>query len=97
MTNINDDLIPAFVATIYLAGTIVPLHSMLSPKEILNILEKTKPPVMFCDADSYSILRGILKSITWNMDVFTFGEQRIEHLEPFKNLLIETDEESNFR
>lgn len=95
MTTINDDLIPAFVATIYLACPIVPLHSLLSQRDIRNILEKTKPLVLFCDANSYNGIKEILKKLTWNVKVFIFGE-RIDGLEPFENLLVETGEESNF-
>lgn len=95
MSSINDDLIPAFVATIYLACPIVPLHSLLSQRDVLNILEKTKPSALFCDVDSYNGIKEILENITWNMEVFIFGEQT-DGLEPFKNLLIETGDESSF-
>lgn len=95
MTNINDDLIPAYLATIYLACPIVPLHSMLSSKDIHNILEKTKPSILFCDANSYNGIYEILKNIQWTMKIFIFGAQ-IDGLESFENLLIETGEEKNF-
>lgn len=95
MSNINDHLIPAYLASIYLACPIVPLHSMLSNKEIVNILQKTKPVVLFCDMNSYNALKEILKTLSWDMKVFTFVDH-IDDTESFNNLLIETGEENNF-
>lgn len=96
MSNNCDELLPIFLAATCLACPIVPFYESLSTKEIVNILRKTKPTVMFCDIDAYQkSVKQILNELEWKMKVFTF-EGRIDDAEPVCNLFIETGVEHNF-
>lgn len=91
----SDHLASIISASFCLACPIVPLHPMLSKKEIVRVFAKTKPSVIFCDSDVYHQLNAALKELNFDVKVFTIGEQ-IDGLEPIENLLVETGYEKNF-
>lgn len=74
----------------------VPFFESLSPKEIINILVKTKPTIMFCDAKAYQIIRPILNDLDWKIQVFTFGARINDDTELASRLFLETGDENNF-
>lgn len=90
-----DDLLSTFFAAIYLACPILPFHPSLSTDEIVRILNKTKPKVLFCDPAAFDNCEEIIKKITWKMKVFTFDED-LDGMGPVSNLLLETGDESDF-
>lgn len=90
-----DDLLPTFLASICLACRIVPFHPMLSTDEIVCILEKIKPEILFCDASTFKNSKQIINKLKWNVNVFTFGTE-IDGTESIANLLHETGDECNF-
>lgn len=94
MANDNDHLAPIILASICLTCPIVPLHKMLSTDEICNILTKTKPSAIFCDASTYNQMSEALKEVKLAVRVFAFDQ--VDGLEPVDNLLVETGEENNF-
>lgn len=96
MTDNSVHLASVLLASICIACPIVPLHTMLSKSEIIRILEKTKPTAIFCDAFVYNELNEALKSLKWDIKIFTM-EGRIGGVDPIENLLIETGNENNFR
>lgn len=90
-----DDLLPIYLATIFLACPVVPFYPILSKQEIAGMLKKTKPVVMFSDAKSYGIIAEILSELKMNIKIFVFGD-RINGSESVESLLVETGEEENF-
>lgn len=93
--NRGDEMVPVFLASLCMACTLVPLYHTLSLKEIANILRKTKPAAMFCDASAYCSIKKIANELEWNMKVFTF-DGAFDDAEPVSNLFIETGDEENF-
>lgn len=95
MADDTDHLVSIILASFCLACPIAPLHPMLSKKEIINVLTKVKPSVMFCNASVYKQLSEAIDELTFTVKVFTIGET-IEGVEPIENLLTETGEEKSF-
>lgn len=91
----SDHLAAMILASFCLACPIAPLHPMLSKQEIARILAKTKPSVIFCDADLYHQLNEAMEELTFNVIIFTIGG-KIDDVEPIENLLVETGDEKNF-
>lgn len=79
-----------------MACPIVPFHPSLSPEEIANILEKTKPHILFCDDSSFDVIKEIVNKSKWNGKVYTFSMVGYDGAEPVSNLLRETGDEANF-
>lgn len=91
----NDHLFSSILASLCLACPICPLHPLLSKDELVCILMKTKPSVIFCDVSAYDHLNQALKALTFNVKVFTFGGM-IDVLEPVECLQMETGIENHF-
>lgn len=90
-----DYLSSIMLAALCLACPIAPLHPMLSKDEIIRILAKTKPTVVFCEVSACDELNKALKELPFKVKIFTFGG-RIEGVEPVENLFVETGEEDRF-
>lgn len=95
MAGNSEHLVSAFLASICLACPVVPLHPMLSRDEIIHVLLKTKPTVVFCDVSAFVEMNKALKELNRGVKVFTFGGQ-IRGIEPIENLLIATGNETDF-
>lgn len=95
MAENTDHLAAIVLASFCLACPIAPLNSSLSKPEIVRILTKTKPSVIFCDADVYELLNEVMKEISHNVKVFTIGG-KIDGVEPIEHLLVDTGDEKNF-
>lgn len=95
MADNSDYLLPIFLATISLACPIIPLNTSLSKDEIIDILSKTKPVVVFCDAKNCAQMREALDKLKWNLKIFTFGGT-VDGFEPVERLLDETEVENKF-
>lgn len=91
----SQHLVPVFLASICLACPVVSLHTRFSRDEIVRALEKSKPTVIFCSAKAIEEIKKALIKLKWNIKVFILGGQ-IDDYEPVENLLVETDDESNF-
>lgn len=91
----HDDLVALMLASIGLACPIVPLCPILSKDEISRILAKIRPPVIFCDAKLYDLLRDILTELQFSTKVFTF-EHYSDDVESIESLFKETGEENSF-
>lgn len=91
----TDYLNPIILASLCLACPIAPLHPMLSKAEIIRILMKTKPSIVFCDVSAYYRLNVALKELPFKVEMFTF-DGRIEGFEPIESLFVETGEEDRF-
>lgn len=92
----SDHLVAVFLASLCLACPVAPLHPMLTKAEIVRILTKTKPSVIFCDVNVYGKMNEALKELKKDVKVFTFGG-KIDGAEPVENLLNETGDENNFQ
>lgn len=95
MATNTDYVLPIYLASIGLSCPAIPLHSMLDTKEIVPILIRTKPSVVFCDADSYSQMNEALKESKLNAKVFIFG-RHVNGEESVQNLFVETGYERDF-
>lgn len=91
----TDDLMAIYLAIIGLAGTTVPLHSVLTKDEMEPILTKIQPTVIFCDDTSYNQLNETLNETQLKPKIFIIGEP-IDGIESAKNLFVETGDECNF-
>lgn len=91
----SDNLLPIFLSTICLGCPVVPLNTTLSKDEILRTMAKTKPSVLFCDAEPCPVIIEALQELKWSLEIFTFGD-RVDGFEPAENLLVETGDEENF-
>lgn len=91
----HDDLVALVLASIGLACPIVPLCPILSKDEISRILAKIQPPLIFCDAKLYDLLKEVLNELRLNVKVFTF-EQYMDDVESIESLFEETGEENSF-
>lgn len=98
MTTNHDDLLPIVLAAIGLTCPIVPLSPILSKAEIIRILTKLKPPVLFCDAALYATsIVEVFNELQFNIKVFTFGQiVAIDGIEPVESLFQETGKENTF-
>lgn len=97
MTEINDHLLSILLASIGLACPFVPLSPILSKDEIVRILAKIKPTVIFCDveAELYDLLKEALNELRLDIKVFTF-KQHTDDVEFVESLFQETGEENTF-
>lgn len=95
MAGNSDHLAPIFLATICLGCTTAPFDPMLSKDELIRNIKKTKPTIMFCDANVYNQMNEALKELKWNIRVFIFGDH-IDGIEPAESLLAETGNEDDF-
>lgn len=91
----TDNLAPIYLAAIALAGTTVPLHSMLTKDEMVPILTKIQPEVIFCDDSSYDQLNETLTETQLKPKIFIIGEP-VDGVESAENLFAETGDECRF-
>lgn len=97
MTFNSDHLVPMVLASIGLLCPIVPLTLILSKDEIVQILTKTKPPIVFCDAQLFDMLNEALSELQFTIKVFLFdGHGNDDGVESVENLFKETGEEDAF-
>lgn len=95
MVKQHDYLASTVLASFCLACPIAPLHPTLSKDEIVRILAKTKPSLVFCDSETSNQIADALNELESKAKMFTFGEH-VNGLEPIENLLIETGNEDQF-
>lgn len=91
----SDHLASIVLASFCLACPVAPMHPLLSKQELVRVLAKTKPSVIFCDADVYNQMNEALEELSFKIEVFTFCG-KVDGLEPVDNLLVETGDEPNF-
>lgn len=95
MVTNTDYVLPIYLASIGLSCPAVPLHSMLDTQEVVPILLRTKPSVIFCDASSYIQMKEALKQSKLDAKVFIFGAH-VDGVESVHNLFVETGCECDF-
>lgn len=91
----TDYLSPLILAALCLGCPIAPLHPMLDTTEIIRILMKTKPSIVFCDVSACYQLDEASKELPFKVKILAFGGQ-IEGFEPVESLFVETGEENSF-
>lgn len=92
----SDHLAPIFLASIGLVCPIVPLLPILSKDEIVQILKKIQPPIMFCDSKLYDQLKEALNEVKFDIKIFLL-DGHVDGVETVKSLFKETGEEDAFR
>lgn len=95
MSGNSDHLASLIFASFCLACPISPMHPALTKEEIIRILVKTKPSVIFCDASAVDHLNEALNEIKLNVKVFIFGDIS-DGSESVGSLFVETDDENQF-
>lgn len=96
MTTHNENLLPVVLASIGLACPIVPLYPILSTDEIVRILTRIKPSIVFCDANLYDQLRAALKRLQFEMKVYLLDDVHFDGVESVVNLFHATGAENSF-
>lgn len=96
MTINNENLLPIVLASIGLACPIVPLFPILSIDEIVRILSKVKPSVVFCDAILYDHMKEALNKLQFKMKVFLLDDVHLDGVETVMTLFNATGEENAF-
>lgn len=102
MTIHNENLLSIVLASIGLACPIVPLYPLLSTDEIVRILTKVKPAIVFCDANLYNQLDDALNKLQFKMKVFLLDDVHLDrvadthNVESVVNLFRETGKENSF-
>lgn len=95
MATNTDYVLPIYLASIGLSCPAIPLHSMLDIKEMVPILVRTKPSVVFCEAKSYNDMNEALKESKLDAKVFII-DGHVDGVESVHNLFVETGYESDF-
>lgn len=95
MATNTDYVLPIYLASLGMSCPAIPLHSMLDTKEVVPILMRTKPSVVFCDANNYAQMNEALKESKLDAKVFIFGGH-VEGEESVQNLFVETGCERDF-
>lgn len=95
MVNHADYLTPIVLASMCLACPINAMHPLLSKREISQVLEKTKPSILFCAVDEYKRIDEVLQELKMNVKVFIL-DGRIDGLESVEELFVETGTEKSF-
>lgn len=97
MTINNENLLPIVLASFGLACPIVPLFPILSTNEIVRILTKTKPSIVFCDANLYSQLNAALNKLQqFKTKIFLLDNVYADGIETIECLFRATGEENFF-
>lgn len=96
MTINNENLLPIVLASIGLACPICPLFPILSIDEIVRILTKIKPSVLFCDANLYDQMNEAMNKLQFKMKVFLLDDVHVDGVETVMALFHATGEESSF-
>lgn len=90
-----DYVLTIILAAFGLACPIVPLCPILSKEELVRILTKLQPPVIFCDSEFYTLLNDVLNELRFDIKVFIF-EDHVDGVEHVDSLFVETGEENTF-
>lgn len=95
MVNHADYLTPIVLAAMCLACPINAMHPLLSKQEIAQVLQKTKPTILFCAVDEYKRINEVLQELKVNVKVLIL-DGHIDGLESIEELFMETGTEHQF-
>lgn len=96
MTINNENLLPIVLASIGLACPICPLFPILSVDEIVRILTKIKPSVLFCDANLYNHMNEAINKLQFKMKVFLLDDIDVQGVDTIIALFQATAKEDSF-
>lgn len=91
----NHDVSSITFASIAIGCAVNTLSPTFGKTEYLHMLKITKPVVIFCEIDSYQLIRDCLTEIEIMAKIFTFGGS-IGQSESVENLFKETHLEDQF-
>lgn len=95
MVNHADYLTPILLASMCLGCPINAMHPLLSKQEILQVLTKTKPSILFCTVDEYKRMVEVLMELKMNVNIFIL-DGKIDGLGSVEELFVETGTEMSF-
>lgn len=95
MVNHDDNLVPIILASLCLGCPINALHPLLSKQELISVLMKTKPSVIFCASNEYHRIEEVLIELKFDIKLFIFDET-INGIESVESLFVETGIENQF-
>lgn len=87
---------PIAIASIAIGCQLISLHSSFKRTELIHMLKLTEPILMFCDIDSYELVKECFEELRHTAKIYTFGGT-IGDSEPVENLFEETHNEHEFR
>lgn len=96
MTINNENLLPIVLASTGLNCPICPLFPILSVDEIVRILTKIKPSVLFCDANLFDLMKEAMNRLQFKMKVFLLDDVHVDGVETVMTLFQATGEENSF-
>lgn len=86
---------PIVFASMSIGCAVNTLDSSFGKIELRHMLNMTKPVLMFCDVESYELVKECLTELGNDAKIFTFGGGKGE-AETVENLLSETSREESF-
>lgn len=88
-------LAPVVFASFYLGCPVNTLDASFGKVELIHMLKTTKPTLMFCDTETYDLLKESLHELGNNAKIFTFGGKKGDS-EQVENLFIENGNDYEF-
>lgn len=86
---------PIILASIAIGCPVNTLDPSFGKTELMHMLKTTKPALMFCDMESFDLMKECLSELDNNAEVFIFGGNKCCS-ESVDNLFEETGDEVNF-
>lgn len=91
----SHDVAPIVFASIAVGCPIIALDPSFGKTEIIHMLEKPKPVIIFCDIACYELLEETLGELSIEARIYTF-DGSIGRSEPVENLFKKTHDEHLF-
>lgn len=78
-------LVPIVFASLAIGSPVNTLDPSFGKTELLHMLNTIKPDLIFCDFESYDLMKKCLDELERNTKIFTFGgskddSEQVEHL-----------------
>lgn len=88
-------LAPIVFASIGIGCAVNTLDPSYKKPELLHMLKTTKPALIFCDIETFDLVKECLNELNSNAKIFTFGGSK-DGAEQVENLFVETNHENDF-
>lgn len=91
----SHDVAPIVFASVSIGCPVNTLDPSFGKTELNHMLNNTKPALIFCDVESYEVVKECLTDLGNDAKILTFGGSKGQS-EPIEDLFSETHEEDNF-
>lgn len=95
MVRNSHHIAPTIFSAMCIGCAVNTLDPSFGRTELLHMLGTTKPDVMFCDVESFDLVKECLTELENDAKIFTLGGS-VDESEPVENLFIETGTEESF-